>query len=221
MTKKYFLNNVGEVMGNNINTIIFDMYGVILEESKGRFIPYTFEHFDKSVHENLKRLFKEEQLFTKAGNGELTSDEFLSLLGYEDTKFHVKNYIENYLTLDNGFIDFAEKFYQKYNFVLLSNDVSEWSTYITEYYNLNKYFKHKIVSGDCKCRKPESEIYKLTLEIIGKNGEECVFIDNSIKNLAAASKFGIYTILFNRDGEEYDGIVVNNFKELKKILGCV
>ena len=27
-----------------ITTILIDMYGVILEESKGRFIPYTFEH---------------------------------------------------------------------------------------------------------------------------------------------------------------------------------
>lgn len=50
----------------------------------------------------------------------------------------------------------------KGNFILLSNDVSEWSSYITEYYQLNKYFKHKIVSGDVKCRKPEKKIYELT-----------------------------------------------------------
>lgn len=68
-----------------MTTIILDMYGVILEESKGNFIPYTYQHFDKSEHDRLLHQFREEKLFTKAGNGELSSDEFLTLLGYDDT----------------------------------------------------------------------------------------------------------------------------------------
>lgn len=201
-----------------VSTILFDMYGVILEESKGRFIPYTFSHFADTEHERLLKQFKEEQLFTKAGNGEISSDTFLSLLGYDDPQYHMKNYIENYLTLDNDFISFAEKYYKKYNFVLLSNDVSEWSSYITEYYHLNKYFKCKVVSGDVKCRKPEKKIYELTLEQIEKSPDECIFIDNSVKNLDAAEKMGIYPILFNRDNEEYMGTVVNSFVELAEVL---
>ena len=50
-------------------TIMIDMYGVILEESKGNFIPYTYSHFDESHYERLQRLFKEEKLFTKAQLG--------------------------------------------------------------------------------------------------------------------------------------------------------
>ena len=82
----------------------------------------------------------------------MTSDEFLSLLGYENPQYHMKDYIENYLTLDRGFISFAETYYEKYDFILLSNDVSEWSSYITEYYQLNKYFKSKdeLVGNDLK-----------------------------------------------------------------------
>ena len=52
----------------------------------------------------------------------------------------MKDYICNYLTLDDGFIAFAEKYYRNYDFVLLSNDVSEWSSFITEHYELEKYF---------------------------------------------------------------------------------
>ena len=201
-----------------VTTILFDMYGVILEESKGNFIPYTFAYFDKAKHEMLKKLIKEDQLFTKAGNGEISSDIFLSMLGYEDPEFHMKNYIENYLTLDSGFIPFAEKYYAKYDFVLLSNDVSEWSSYITQYYQLDKYFKYKIVSGDVKCRKPDRQIYELALEKIRKNSVECVFIDNSVKNLKVAADLGIRTILYNRDGESYNGVIINSFEELAKIL---
>lgn len=83
-----------------ITTILIDMYGVILEESKGRFIPYTFEHFDQREHSRLEKMFREEQLFTRAGNGAITSEEFLRRLGYEDTRYHMENYLAHYVTLD-------------------------------------------------------------------------------------------------------------------------
>lgn len=203
---------------NQKTTILFDMYGVILEESKGNFIPYTFQHFGKEEHERLIRQFKKEQLFTKAGNGEITSDTFLTMLGYDNPEYHMKNYIENYLTIDKGFLPFAEKYHTKYEFVLLSNDVSEWSSYITDYYRLNPYFKDKIISGDVKCRKPDKKIYELALEKIRRASSECYFVDNSVQNLEVAGELGISPILFNRDNEEYTGTIINSFEELANIL---
>ena len=111
----------------NITTILLDMYGVILEESKGYFIPYTFGSFDQAEYDRLTRQFKEEKLFTRAANGEMTSDEFLTQLGFQDPQYHMVNYIDNFLHLDQGFREFAERYSTKYDFVLLSNDVSEWS----------------------------------------------------------------------------------------------
>lgn len=202
----------------NITTIIFDMYGVILEESKGNFIPYTYNHFDESEYERITRQFRVEKLFGKAGNGELSSDEFLSMLGFTDTEYYMRDYIENHLTLDAGFLPFAERFAGQYEFVLLSNDVSEWSAYITEFHGLDKYFKHKIVSGDVKCRKPDRKIYELALERIGKKPEECLFIDNTGKNLLVAQELGIRTVMFDRDKEEYAGVKVNSFEELARVI---
>ena len=203
---------------NHKTTILFDMYGVILEESKGNFIPYTFQHFGQEEHERLLRQFKQEQLFTKAGNGEIKSNTFLTMLGYDNPEYHMKNYIENYLTLDKGFLPFAEKYHTQYEFVLLSNDVSEWSSYITDYYRLNPYFKDKIVSGDVKCRKPDKKIYELALEKIGRTPSECYFVDNSVRNLKVAEELGISPILFNRDNEEYTGVIINSFEELENKL---
>lgn len=203
---------------SNVTTIIFDMYGVIIEESKGNFIPYTYNHFEEAQYERITRQFRVEKLFGKAGNGELSSDEFLSLLGFADTEFHMRDYIENHLTLDAGFISFAERFAGQYEFVLLSNDVSEWSAYITEFHGLNKYFTHKIVSGDVKCRKPDRKIYELTLERIGKRPEECLFVDNTAKNLLVAQELGIVPVMFDRDKEEYAGMKVTTFEELARVI---
>lgn len=184
-----------------MKTIIFDMYGVIIKESKGNFIPYTYNHFPVSEHERITKLFKIDKLFTKAGNGEITSKEFLTALGFTDPEFHMRNYIENHLTMDRDFYTFADKMKDKYNFALLSNDVSDWSKYITEYYKLNEYLPVKIVSADVHCRKPEAKIYEIALERLGTAAEECIFIDNSAENLRAASTFDMNTVLFNRDNE--------------------
>ena len=203
----------------NITTILLDMYGVILEESKGYFIPYTFGSFDQAEYDRLTRQFKEEKLFTRAANGEMTSDEFLTQLGFQDPQYHMVNYIDNFLHLDQGFREFAERYSTKYDFVLLSNDVAEWSAWITEHHDLDQYFTHKIVSGDVKCRKPDRRIYEIALERTGKKPEECCFVDNSVKNLLVAAEMGIEPILFNRDQEEYTGTIVNSFAELADLLG--
>ena len=198
--------------------LLIDMYGVIIKESKGYFIPYTFEHFDKSEHDRLKRAFREEGLFTKAGNGALSSDQFLTLLGYQDPTETMQDYLKNFLTFDKDFLWFAQKNYKQYDFVLLSNDVKEWSKYLFELYGLHKYFMESIISGNIHMRKPESRIFAYTLEYLQCAPQECIFVDNSIKNLNEAQKAGINTVLFNRDNETYSGNIVNSFQELDSFL---
>lgn len=199
-------------------SLLLDMYGVILKESKGYFVPYTFEHFEKKEYNRLTRQFRNENLFTKAGNGDLSSDEFLALLGYQNPTETMWDYLTNYLTLDSDFLRFAESSYENYDFVLISNDVREWSKYIFELYGLDKYFKKSIVSGAVHMRKPESRIFLHALEMIKKYPDECIFVDNSVRNLKVAEKIGIHTVLFNRDHEYYAGNIVNNFQELDVFL---
>ena len=43
-------------------------------------------------------------------------------------------------------------------------------------------------------------------------------MDNSVKNLRVAEELGMTAVLFNRDGEEYEGNVVNDFEELGELL---
>ena len=67
-------------------------------------------------------------------------------------------------------------------------------------------------------KKPDSEIFEMTLSRLGCRAEDCVFIDNSVDNLNVAAEFGIKPILINRDGVTYDGTIVNNFSELEAVL---
>lgn len=82
--------------------------------------------------------------------------------------------------------------------------------------NRNSFYYH--FQEDLKCRKPEDRIFRLALEKVEKQPEQCVFIDNSVANLKVASEIGMTSILFNRDVVEYSGIVVNSFADLEQIL---
>ena len=198
--------------------LLIDMYGVIIKESKGYFIPYTLQRFDASEHDRIKRIIRDEQCFTRAQRGELTSTEFLSYLGYTAPQEAMEDYLKNYLSLDESFRAFAEKYSESYDFCLLSNDVLEWSEFLTDYHELNRYFKDKIVSGQVHMRKPDKEMFICTMERLGCSPKQCIFIDNSVSNLLAAEELGIQTILFNRDGVEYDGRIVDDFKALGEML---
>ena len=102
--------------------------------------------------------------------------------------------------------------------VILEESKENFIPYTFEHYGPEKYFKDKIVSGDVKCRKPDEKIYDLALERSGKGSSECIFVDNSVKNLDVAEELGIVPILFNRDSVSYAGETVNNFYELSERL---
>jgi len=198
--------------------LLIDMYGVIIKESKGYFIPYTFQHFTEAEYDRLTNAFKVERVFYKAQKGELSNQEFLSYLGYSNPQEAMEDYLKNYLTLDEQFPEFAESVTDKVEMCLLSNDVAEWSEFLTEYHGMNSYFKDKIVSGEVHLRKPDRAIFECALERLHCEPQDCIFVDNSVKNLRVAEELGMQTILFNRDGEEYEGNVVNDFEELEKMI---
>lgn len=199
-------------------TLLIDMYGVIIEESKGNFIPYTLKHFDETRHGEILHMLREKHMFQKVQIGEVTSEEFMTSLGYQEPVESMKDYLKKHLTLDPQFKAFAEHVSRVMDIVLISNDVSEWSAFLTEYHGLNLFFTDKIISGEVHMRKPEKRIFSYALEKMKRAGKDCVFVDNSSKNLLAAKSMGISTVLFNRDFELYDGITVNNFIELEQVL---
>ena len=198
--------------------LLIDMYGVIIKESKGFFIPYTYAHFDQKEHDRLTKAFREDHLFTKAGNGDIRSDEFLALLGYPDPQETMRDYLNHFLTLDPDFTWFAERYYEQYDFVLLSNDVAEWNRYLFDLHGLHKYFRDCLISGALHMRKPDHRIFAYALSRLHCRPQECLFIDNSVTNLEVAQAVGMNTLLFNRDHETYMGDMVSSFREFDHYL---
>ncbi len=67
-----------------------------------------------------------------------------------------------------------------------------------------------ILSYKVKMTKPDPEIYKLLLKMYDLKAEDCVFIDDTPRNVEAAEKLGIHGIQF----KEYEQV----FEELEALL---
>ena len=57
-------------------------------------------------------------------------------------------------------------------------------------------FKIFILSCEVGCRKPEPQIFKITIKRLKLPAQECVFIDDRLENIKTAKKMGIQGIHF-------------------------
>lgn len=67
---------------------------------------------------------------------------------------------------------------------------------------VSAYFDGKLISCDVKVVKPCPRIYELFTEKFGLKPEECLFIDDSTANVAAAVASGWQGIVFHGDADE-------------------
>lgn len=65
-----------------------------------------------------------------------------------------------------------------------------------KYPQLDELLDGTVVSGVEKMFKPNADIYELTLNRFGLNAAQCVFFDDTAKNVAGANEVGIHGILF-------------------------
>jgi len=88
-----------------------------------------------------------------------------------------------------------------YNLYLLSNANIRQEHYWPHIPG-NEYFDGKVVSGFEGVAKPFPEIYQILFKRFNLIPDECVFIDDSIKNCETALDLGMHPIVFHGDQAE-------------------
>jgi putative hydrolase of the HAD superfamily len=84
---------------------------------------------------------------------------------------------------------------------MLTNNVREWEPLWRSMLPVDEIFEEVIDSAFVGCRKPEPQIYELTLERIGIPAEACLFIDDLHLNCEGAEAAGMRAVHF-RDNEQ-------------------
>lgn len=86
---------------------------------------------------------------------------------------------------------------------------------ILEYRGLNEYFDAVAISANLHSGKDSHSIFEYILGVLNVSASECLFIDNTEKNLVVPRKMGMATILYDDDNRDYD-LFIN---DLEKIIG--
>jgi 2-haloacid dehalogenase len=89
----------------------------------------------------------------------------------------------------------------------LTNWSAETFPFARERFAFLDWFESILVSADVGLIKPDPAIFQLLLERIGRTPAECVYIDDSAKNVAAAAALGFDAIAFQSAAQLRDALV--------------
>jgi len=200
-----------------IKFVIFDVMGVIFtvgDDVEELLIPYILSLKPKIDKQTIKAQYLDASL------GKISSRDFWALSGFDKADIPIieRDYLENSFTLDAGFLPCAKALKNRYRIALLSNDVSQWSKFLRDFYGIEPLLDAAFISGDLGVRKPAREIYHIALRSLEAKPNECVFIDDSPQRVEAARELGINSILFDREGHNYNGLRVKSFEQLVRLL---
>lgn len=194
--------------------IFFDVMGVLFtvgDDTNDLLVPFV-QKYNKQI-DSEKIVYE----YMQASLGTISSQQFWENIGLAEYYPSIeKEYLDSKLTLDKNCANVLKKLNEKYNLGIISNDVSEWSIYLRKKYNLDKYFKLSIISGDVELRKPNKEIYKL-VKNYNISYEDCIFVDDRMKNLMPAKELGFMTVYFNRENTDLsdESNEVNSFLDIE------
>lgn len=187
---------------NKINTIIFDLGGVLVDWNP----EYVYLDVFKGNREKMKWFFdtictndwNENQdagyPLSKATEERVAlfpEHEELIRMFYGRWEEMLGDAIDNTVAILKQLIDS-----KKYKVVALTNWSHETFPVALKKFEFLQWFDGIIVSGEEKTRKPFSDIYELTLNRFSITAENSVFIDDNLRNIEAANSLGINVIHF-------------------------
>jgi putative hydrolase of the HAD superfamily len=132
--------------------------------------------------------------------GKITLDEYLDhTVFYREQPFSRAAFRDYMLSLSKPFpnvLEFAQALSTsgKYFMAAINNESRELNYDRIEKFGLRKTFRLFVSSCFVGLRKPESEIYRMALELTQFPADECCFIDDRAQNLEPAAKLGMHTI---------------------------
>jgi putative hydrolase of the HAD superfamily len=90
-----------------------------------------------------------------------------------------------------------------YRMALLTNNVREWEPLWRAMLPVDEIFEIVVDSAFVGMRKPEPEIYELTIERLGDGivAADCLFIDDVEHNIVAARELGMSAVHFQTNGQ--------------------
>ena len=191
----------------NINTIIFDLGGVLLDWSPDYVYTKTYfespEKRDYFFNHICTNEWNEEQ---DAGRSIVTATQML-VQQFPDWEQPIRDYYGRWTEMLRGPIPETVAIFRrlkesgKFKTYALTNWQGDLFHIALVRYDFLHWFDGRVVSGDEKTRKPFPEFYHRLLERYQVDAKNALFIDDNIRNVKAAEDLGIKAIHFQSPGQ--------------------
>lgn len=169
-----------------IKALIFDCFGVLYRDN----LSLLYDVVPIEKHQALQDIIR------ASDYGYLSREEYyenVAELADKDAA-DIREIEKRQHVRDEGMIAYSQTFRSKYKVGLLSNiDSATIRRYLPD---IEQLFDGFIVSGDVGVTKPSQEIFELMAMRLGLRPEECLMIDDLLKNVEGAQSAGMRAVLF-------------------------
>lgn len=183
-----------------IKAIIFD-FGRVITAQKPLSLFRSYEIKLGLDPDTINSIMFDSQAWQDALLGRKTTEEFWHLIGPElglNTADEVNHFRRRYHAdeaINEAVLDLIRKLRGHYKLAILSNAPPDLTRRLADW-EMRDLFEVVFCSGDEGMIKPDPAAFKLTLERLGVEPREAVFIDDTPEHVEAARKLGIQGIIF-------------------------
>jgi len=185
-----------------IKRVVFDLGGVLVNWKPRDVVAEMFDSTD--LRDTVMRSVFEHQDWLEIDRGTLNEAEaitrFAARTRISKHLIHeLMDRVRSSLTLIPEMATLVRKLVE-YDFpvYVLSNMSDSTFSFLSERYKIWAAFSGIVISGRIGKVKPEAQIYKHLVSEYGLNEAECLFIDDTAANIAAADRLRFQTILFRQ-----------------------
>lgn len=209
---------------DNINTIIFDLGGVLFEESNItilREIAKILKYKDKSekYKELKKKLVKVAEIESRYFTSENCEKFYSDVVDECNIPLNSDQFKEIYnkIVVNKNMIPIVKKLKSMgYSLYILSDQIKDRADCMHKYIkeNYDDIFDHVYFSHEIECSKSNGGL-GIFLE---KTAEECLFVDDNPKNIKVAKNYGYKTIQFRNPDQFIEELNKKIFDKNRKIM---
>ncbi len=200
-----------------IKWIFFDFDGVLTSDKSGSFSTcnYLSQFIPNKTFEEILdtyRIWHKDMLIGKTFHKDIWQEFCLKLGIVLDYKILEDAFLTT--PINTQMINLTQSLKENYKIGIITDNSSERMKLISDKKKFNELFDLTFISGETGFRKNNEIIFNLILERTAVKPNECIFIDNSSKNLVVPEKLGFKTIFY--DYEKKDVFKLGT--QIKKLL---
>ncbi len=198
-----------------VNTIIFDLGGVLIDWNPRYLYQQVFDSAEKTEWfiENICTLDWNEQQDAGYPIAKAVEEKVAEFPEWEK---EIRLYYDRWTDMLYGPIDETVNIFEQLKrnpqlrFYALTNWSAELFPIALQKYDFLHWFDGRVVSGEEMTRKPFPEIYERLLERYVVKRAEALFIDDNLRNIKAAEALGIPSVHFQSPGQLKEVLSMQN-----------